>query len=285
MLAHVSRLRPSHWFIPASGALLAAAALSCGLVLALTGRFGQAMAPLPTPAGTPARSDVLHVVALGDSITEGTGDDRGGYAARVVAALRRGDKGKSQEIVFANLAVAGLETGEVLASIAAPEARRQLQAADLILISAAGNDLSHGLRAQPGRDEPAPASSEIPTDGASAAPLFAPEATRRQARRNLEQLLTELHTLCPRANVRLLGLYNPFDVLPADLPAGRAQLRLWNDAIDQAAEAHANVVVVPIADLIAARPDLLAGDRYHPGPKGHELIAERVLSTLPDAPP
>ena len=43
-----------------------------------------------------------------------------------------------------------------------------------------------------------------------------------------------------------------------------------------------DVLVVPIADLFAGRLDRLAGDRYHPGPRGHALIADRVLATLPD---
>jgi hypothetical protein len=37
-----------------------------------------------------------------------------------------------------------------------------------------------------------------------------------------------------------------------------------------------------VADLFAGRPERLAGDRYHPGSKGHALIAERVLTSLPE---
>ena len=114
---------------------------------------------------------------------------------------------------------------------------------------------------------------------------FPPAATRLQAQHNLTQILTQLQTLAPGAKVRLLGLYNPFDVQPGDAPAARAQLRVWNDMIESAAVPFDNVVVVPVADLFAARGDLLAGDRYHPGPKGHEVIADRLLATLPESAP
>lgn len=287
MLAHVSRQRSLHWFLPASASLLAAAVLAAGALLALTGRFGQAMAPLPAAAPAGPASGAQHIVALGDSITQGAGDDRGGYAARIAEALRgpgeapgaagRNDPGKV--VLFTNLAVAGLETGEVLAGLSAPEARRQIEEADLILISAAGNDLSHGLR---GRGGPASAEGAASPEGpARDDSPFPPEATLQQAQRNLGKILTELRSRNPRATVRLLGLYNPFEVAPADARAARTQLRAWNAAIEAAAEPFDNVIVVPIADLFAARPELLAGDRYHPGPRGHELIAERVLATLP----
>jgi lysophospholipase L1-like esterase len=285
MLAHVPQQRSLHWFVPASASVLAAAALACGCLLALTGRFGQPMAPLPISAAAPVgRAGVLHLVALGDSITLGLGDDRGGYAARVADSLRRDGK----TVAYSNLAVSGLETAQVLAGLGAPEARRQIQAADLILLSAAGNDLSHGLRGEPGgaaespaRDEAAPSDKESP-DLPAPGSAFPPAATRLRAEHNLAQILSQLRAANPHATIRLLGLYNPFDVLPADLPAARAQLRAWNDAIEAAAQPFDNVVVVPVADLFAARTDLLAGDRYHPGPKGHELIADRLLATLPD---
>jgi lysophospholipase L1-like esterase len=277
MLAHVPQLRSFHWFIPASASLLAGAALATGCLLALTSRFGQPMAPLPARTAAAPSATAASIVALGDSITQGTGDDRGGYAARVAAALRR--EGKEETVTFTNLAVAGLETSEILATVTAPEARRQLASATLVLLSAGGNDLSHGLRrTSPGNDDPA-------RDGDNADSPFPPAATRLQAQRNLTQILTQLQTLAPHAKVRLLGLYNPFDVQPADAPAARAQLRVWNDMIETAALPFDNVVVVPIADLFAARGDLLAGDRYHPGPKGHELIADRVVATLPESPP
>jgi lysophospholipase L1-like esterase len=283
MLAHVPQQRSFHWFIPASASLAAGAALATGCLLALTSRFGQPMAPLPARTAAAPSTTTWSIVALGDSITQGTGDDRGGYAARVAAALRR--EGKEEAVTFTNLAVAGLETNEILATVSAPEARRQLASATLVLLSAGGNDLSHGLRRSgPDNDDPA-----RDGDGDSSDSPFPPAATRLQAQRNLTQILTQLQTLAPHATVRLLGLYNPFGVQPADAPAARAQLRaqlrVWNDMIETAAVPFDNVVVVPVADLFAARGDLLAGDRYHPGPKGHELIADRVLATLPESPP
>jgi lysophospholipase L1-like esterase len=260
MLAHVFSRRALLWFLPATSAALTAIALLTGFVLALSGRFGSVLAPLPARAVAAPRSDGYRIVAIGDSLTFGVGDARGGYAARVAEALRADHR----NVTFTNLAVSGHETGDVLRIIAGPEAQRQLQAADLILLSAGGNDLSHGLRSL-GTEDARP-----------------PERALADARSNLAQILRRLRALNATATTRLLGIYNPLEVIPSEAEKARGQLLLWNTAIEEAALPHAGVVVVPIADLFAARPELLAGDRYHPGPRGHELIAARVIGTLPE---
>ena len=92
-----------------------------------------------------------------------------------------------------------------------------------------------------------------------------------------------MRTANPTAPVRLVGLYNPFEVLPEAEVQVRARLSDWNLALERASHDAKNVVVVPIADLFHDRLDRLAGDRFHPGSRGHQLIADRVFDTLPDS--
>jgi lysophospholipase L1-like esterase len=261
MLAHVLRRRLLDWYLPAGLAVVAAATLTTGFGLALTGRFGQPMAPIQARAAAAPRGGAFKIVALGDSITDGTGDPVGrGYASRVSEALRS----QRRVVIFTNLAVPGAETDDVLAVMKKGEAARQIAEADLILLSAGGNDLSHSLRSLTGE------------------PDREPERALAQARDNLSAILTRLRAAAPQASIRLLGLYNPFEITPGDAPRARAQLHEWNVAIEQVTYPYDDVLVVPVADLFAGRLDRLAGDRYHPGPRGHALIADRVLSTLPD---
>jgi lysophospholipase L1-like esterase len=109
-----------------------------------------------------------------------------------------------------------------------------------------------------------------------------PELALGRAKQNLATILAQLRAAAPQATVRVLGLYNPFEIAAGDAPRARAQLYEWNAAIEQATHPYDDVLVVPVADLFAGRADRLAGDRYHPGPRGHALIADRVLSTLAD---
>jgi lysophospholipase L1-like esterase len=261
MLAQVLRRRLLDWYLPAGLALAAAAILTTGFGLALTARFGQPLLPIQARAAAAPKSGAFRIVALGDSITDGTGDPIGkGYASRVSEALRK----NRRIVIFTNLAVGGAETEDVLAVMKKGEAARQIAQADLILLSAGGNDLSHALRAITGEAE------------------REPELALDRAKENLAAILARLRAAAPQASIRLLGIYNPLEIAAGDAPRARAQLHEWNAGIEQATHAYDDVLVVPIADIFAARPDRLAGDRYHPGPRGHALIADRVLSTLPD---
>jgi lysophospholipase L1-like esterase len=248
------------WYAPASLGAVAAGVLAVGLGLGLSGRVGERVGPAPAVAAAPApRADVYRIAALGDSITAGTGEGRGGgYAARLGRML--GERGRRVDVV--NRAVPGAETGDVLARLREPGVRDAVARASLVVVSASGNDLTHTFRPTPGRE------------------LGDPDVALPRVRANLRALVARLRAVNPTAPIRLVGLYNPFDVAPADEAAARAQLAVWNAAIEEAADGTAGALAVPVADLFYQRPDRLAADHYHPGPRGHELIAARVLETL-----
>jgi lysophospholipase L1-like esterase len=270
MLAHMSLRRSLDWLLPAILAGLCTMALGTGFALALTGSFGAALAPLPPRPMAKVEGGAYRIVALGDSISEGTGDPvGGGYVTRLAEALRR----RGLVVILTNLATGGAETGDVLQAARSPEAQRQILEADLLLVSAGGNDLSHSLRRVAGAEQGARPEADNDSERGD-------EQALSQARHNLDQLLRSLRAQNRDAVIRLLGIYNPFEITVEDAPRARSQLAEWNAAIESATHAHAGVVAVPVADLFYARPDRLAGDRYHPGPRGHEVIADRVLATL-----
>jgi lysophospholipase L1-like esterase len=253
-----ARARVFRWFLPAIASLLFGGVLSAGFALALSARFGEPMAPLPAAKAALERSGAFKIVALGDSLTLGTGDAGGGYGARLAEVLRR----DGRVVTFTNLAVNGAETADVLGVIAGPEASQQIAAADLLLVSAGGNDFNHGMRSVIDSNDNR---AEVPVG---------------RARQNLRKIVSELRRMNPKAAIRLLGLYNPYEVAAGESEKAKALLLDWNVAIEQATQPFDGVIVVPIADLFASRGDLLAGDRFHPGPRGHEVIADRMMETL-----
>jgi lysophospholipase L1-like esterase len=263
MLAHVPTRRALDWFLPASLGAAAAAVLAVGFVLGLSGRFGEPLGPPPASAqAARPRTGAFVIVGLGDSLTHGVGDSRGGYAVRVAEGLRRA----GVQVSLRNLAVNGDETTDLLRRLDAPAILREVAGAHLVVVSAGGNDLSHALRGGGDSD-------------------VEPEAALARARAQLAEVVRRLRAANPTAPIRLIGLYNPFEVLRAEESTARAQLLAWNVALEQTSFERPGVLVVPTADLFADRPDRLAGDRFHPGPTGHAAIAERVLSTLREAEP
>jgi lysophospholipase L1-like esterase len=272
MLAHVSGRRALDWFIPVTLGFMSALVVGVGFYLALTANFGERLGPAPAAAASRGwGTGGFRVVALGDSMTEGTGDaPERGYVGRLVEELR--DRGR--RVSLNNFAEGGDETSDLLRKLDAPETLQRVSEAQLILLSIGGNDLTHALRGRRLDEEPS---------GAGGGDTLEAGVALDRATANLKQILTRLRTANPKAPIRLIGLYNPFEVLPSAEAEVRAQLLNWNTALERATFPHKDVLVVPVADLFADRPERLAGDRFHPGPRGHELIADRLFYTLRDA--
>jgi lysophospholipase L1-like esterase len=256
------------WFFPAALGLATAAVLAAGFAAALQGRLGEPVNPSATPVSTPAAplatataDDAFRIVALGDSLTRGTGDAAGGggYPERIAAALRKAGLTVSVD----NLAVDGSETGDFLRKMEDEDVARRVAAANLILVSIGGNDLSHSLRSVvPGETAADP--TAVALAGASG---------------NLQRTLSLLRKANGSSPIRLLGLYNPFPET-FDKRTAKETLLKWNVALEEASYSVSGASVVPTADLFDDWPDRLSSDRFHPGPNGYGEIASRILSTL-----
>jgi lysophospholipase L1-like esterase len=254
------------WLLPAAIGLAAAALFAVGAGAALNGRLGTPISDAPTVLPTPmppSAAGTLRVVALGDSLTRGTGDaPAGGYPRRVVESLRKGGRPAD----FVNLGVDGLESDGLLRKIGTPEAREAIASAGLVLLSIGGNDLTHSLPSSP-----VGAAGGDPTAQALA-----------RVRENLGLILSGIRASNPTAPIRILGLYNPFPEQAADRRTTREALLRWNVALEEASFAVPFALVVPTFDLFEERSDRLSPDRFHPGPAGYGEIAARVLSSLPE---
>ncbi len=259
------------WFLPLLLGVIAAGVFAAGFAAALSGRLGTPIAEVPAavPTATPATAppgSVFRIVALGDSLTRGIGDGSGGgYPGRVAAAFRRAGR----NVVVENLAVEGWETEEVLRRVRDQSTKATLAHADLILLSAGGNDLTHSL----GRVVPF-------SDESSSSASAALEEARATASSNLKAILAAIRAGNPSAPIRLLGLYDPSGDAGTARRIERDGLLKWNVALEEASFSVPDCLVVPVADLFEGRPDRLAADRFHPGPSGYDEIAARVLSTL-----
>ena len=256
------------WVLPATLGLATAGVFAAGFAPALQGRLGEPVEPSATPVPAPAvpaatatAGGAFRIVALGDSLTRGAGDAAGGggYPERVAAALRK----EGRTVFVDNLAVDGSETGDFLRKMEEADVARRVAAANLILVSIGGNDLSHSLR------------SVMPGETAADPTKAALEA----ASLNLQRILPLLRESNPSAPIRLLGLYNPFPET-FDRHMAKETLLKWNVALEEASYSVSGASVVPTADLFDERPDRLSADRFHPGPSGYGEIASRVLSTL-----
>jgi lysophospholipase L1-like esterase len=255
------------WTAPLVVGVAAAIVLGTGFVLALRGTTGNPLGGAPPPSPTPALAKpagpdgVFRILVVGDSLAKGTGDETGkGFARDVFEAYQK--KGKAE---ITNLAVNGMESPEIRGVVETPNVRALAARANLILVSAGGNDLSHGA-----------------TRGGTGAADVVENVATSQARyvQNLRGILAALREANPSARIAVLGLYDPFGQEGGAGRLGSSVVLQWNEVLAETALAFPNVVVIPTFDLFQGRPDRLSADRYHPNAAAYEEIAKRVLQVV-----
>ncbi|MFJ7638016.1 SGNH/GDSL hydrolase family protein [Peribacillus sp. NPDC097225] len=200
--------------------------------------------------------DDFTLVALGDSLTRGTGDETGkGYVGLVVEDLK--SRFNSKPLVH-NLGVKGQVSKELAEQVKQSEIGRQIQSADVIMITIGGNDLFQ--QGQTLFDYDLEVTSELQKDYL----------------KNLNETLKEITKLNDSATIFMVGLYNPFIELDEDFDTNKI-VRDWNNETAEVIATYENAVFVPTFDLFQLSVnEYLYSDRFHPNKEGYRLIADRV---------
>lgn len=205
-------------------------------------------------------------VALGDSLAAGQNPSSqidAGYADLIAQELSR-----QQPVAFfsKDLAFPGFTTADVLERVKTPEARKVLASANIITISAGANDLLRLVQADPA--EGSLAFSQIQTDFAL-----------NTARENLEQILSELNKLAPKADVYVMGYYFAYPHVRESQKEGTAnQLELLNVILKQSAK-KAGAVFVPVDQAFGSNAvdKVPNASDVHPNFKGYQAMANAFL--------
>jgi lysophospholipase L1-like esterase len=252
------------WTFPVIAGTCAAIVLGAGFVLALRGAIGEPIGEPPPPPvqpkPQPRRNGERRILVIGDSLARGTGDETGkGFAVDVLQAYRR--RGPAE---LTNLGVNGSESPEIRTLAESATVRARAAEADLILVSAGANDLSH-------------AASAIGGEASATGLADAVSAARDRYVENLRGILRALREANPTAPILLVGLYDPFSGQAGPGRLGSSVIVQWNALAAETALAFPNVAVVPTFDIFQGRTERLAADRYHPNREGYRRIAERML--------
>ncbi|RED51949.1 GDSL-type esterase/lipase family protein [Cohnella lupini] len=199
---------------------------------------------------------MIHYAAIGDSLTAGVGDLFGGgfvpkYGRWIQHSL-------NQQVVYDKIALSGATSSEIL-SVAEHDyrARAVLRNADIITITAGGNDM------------------------VDAAKVYAydqnPEVFRQavaRSRNNIAGILGVIRQLKAGGGpylVRAVDLYNP----SPSLQEGNLWIRRFNSNLESLQDGYMRVA--NIFDAFQGRErELLAIDRFHPNGRGYAVIAEEL---------
>lgn len=206
---------------------------------------------------SPLDRDKVKVVAIGDSLAYGAGDESGkGIAGRLKEDLRaRG----FLSVDTANLGVNGAQTSDLIAGLKQDRIRKQIADADAIVLSIGANDL---FRSPAAREET----------------MRAPLAVADKILSRIESIVADLRTLNSRARILVLGGYNPVPAHPLS-PMISQYLQLWDATLASRFEGDPLISVVKMSDIVTPQR-LSRYDNFHPGGAAYAAAAERIAEML-----
>lgn len=204
----------------------------------------------------------FRLLALGDSLTKGTGDPDGkGYVGYLLDSL---EERSEQEIISKNYGVDGYTSGQLASLLEQTQVQAEVEAADAIVISIGGNDLFQGGETLGNLDP-----NNI-------------EQIEDKYLIQLATILKQLRELNQGASLFLIGLYNPFIELQ-DTETTTKIVRDWNYETAELAAGYPETVLVPTLDLFQLNmQDYLSRDLFHPNAEGYRLMGDRVASLMMD---
>ena len=225
-----------------------------------TGPVSSALQPVAPAEGSDIEEDGFQVLALGDSLTRGTGDSEGkGYVGYLIDHLK---EKSDQEMNLFNFGIKGLTSDQLAEQMKQTEIQRQIQEADVILITIGGNDLFRG------------GETLVELDMENV------QEIQKDYTQNITSVLLNISSVNTKATIFLIGLYNPFIEL-GDAETISKIVRDWNYQSAEVSASFPKTVFVPTFDLFQLNVnDYLYTDKFHPNREGYKLIAERVASLI-----
>lgn len=233
------------------------------------------------------KKEPLHIVAIGDSLTEGVGDstNSGGYVSIVDELLE--ETQNYQEVTTSNYGKSGDRSDQILKRFYEDEAmQKDIQTADMVVLTIGGNDIIQTFK-----------KDFLTIDEQK---FIAPEKTYEQ---NLKSLLTEMKKLNPQIEVYVFGIYNPYYVYFPEITEMQMIVDKWNEKTQSIVNETDNAVFLSISNLFnqssesegkenqllndqnsdatkVVNPYLYEEDLFHPNRAGYELMGEVLFKAI-----
>lgn len=206
----------------------------------------------------------IHYVALGDSLTEGVGDERGnqGYVGRLKKEMGTWQGVKS--VTVTNTAKRGRRSDQLIEQIQSGEIDHALKKADIISLTIGGNDLMKVVRAN---------ITDLKKE------YFDKERPKFQQR--YEKIMKLIRERNPNAPIIIIGVYNPLSIFTKEKSDMNTIMNEWNSDIRRFSNQDPYSVYVSVEDLFDSNANMVYHtDFFHPNAKGYDQMTARIITTL-----
>lgn len=207
------------------------------------------------------------IVSIGDSLTQGVGDStkRGGYLPYLQEKLEEEKSVKDAEVF--NFGVSGYRTPQILNKLSTTEVKDALQKADIIMITAGGNDVM-----------------KVVKENFTQLELKDFDRELINYEKTLTSIMDSIRKENEEATIGLIGLYNPFYQYLGDVKELDIIIEKWNDVSKSVIGEYENTLFVSIAEEFReSEENLLYTDFFHPNDKGYELMANNTFTVLQES--
>ncbi|QGQ45558.1 SGNH/GDSL hydrolase family protein [Metabacillus sediminilitoris] len=204
----------------------------------------------------------LQVVAIGDSLTQGVGDET--KSSGYVGILNNTFEENNINITIENYGKRGNRTDQLLKRLEKEEIAESIQHADIVFITIGANDMMKIVKNS---------FTNLHLE------LFNEEKIEYLER--LTAIFHKINEINPDTKIYLIGFYNPFERYFGDIEELQMIVNDWNESSKSVTEEFENVNYIPTADLFSDSDiELLADDHFHPNTSGYKLMAERILENM-----
>lgn len=207
----------------------------------------------------------ISLVALGDSLTEGVGDEKnkGGYVGRLTEKMT--DWKGVRKIELENLAKRGKRSDQLLKQVKEDTyAKSALMGADIIVLTIGGNDMMKIVK----RD----------IFNLTKEPFYV-ELVNFEKR--MVDTVHEIRLSNASAPIVVLGLYNPFNMFTGEVEDLQTIIGDWNSVLKGITDEDGNACFVPVEDLFVSNNNMVYHkDFFHPNGYGYELLTDRIVESL-----
>ncbi|SIO11946.1 Lysophospholipase L1 [Carnobacterium alterfunditum] len=236
---------------------------------------------------TEIKKESLHIVAIGDSLTEGIGDATkgGGYVPIVADLLEETDVYK--EVTTSNYGKNGDRSDQVLKRFHESKSiQEDIASANIVVLTVGGNDIIKTFK------------QVFLT--ATEESFILPEKAYQV---NLRALLADFKKLNPKLEVYVFGVYNPYYVYFPEITEMQNIVDKWNKTTQEIVNETDNATFISTVDLFNPtikqdevknilmdeensdgseinNPYLYEKDLFHPNKAGYELMGEVLFQAI-----
>ncbi|MCY9806826.1 GDSL-type esterase/lipase family protein [Lentilactobacillus senioris] len=179
----------------------------------------------------------IQITAVGDSLTQGIGDNnQGGYPTLISKKLT---KQKKAIVKSSNYGIAGETTTQINDRVTQnTKVQKGLKKANVITITTGGNDLLAFFK-----------NNALETNTNKLAQKA--DAAAKDYQTHLQELLTNVRKLNPKANIYLFGIYNPLYVYFPQVNSLTQTVAKWNRTAQNTVSQNKRVYFIAIDDQLS----------------------------------